>query len=120
VIAGRTRHVGDVLVVGYGSDLRGDDAAGRHAADAVAGRALPGVRVLSLPQLLPEVADDLSRADLAIFVDASVDDERVPVRTVAPRHPRATVAPRGALGAAGVGRRTRHGPTRGGREHPGG
>jgi hydrogenase maturation protease len=65
----------------------GDDAAGRHAAAAVASRALPGVRVLSLPQLAPEVADDLTGVDLAIFVDATVDDAGLSVRVVEPAPP---------------------------------
>lgn len=76
-----------VLVIGYGSDLRRDDGAGRRAADAVADRGLPGVRVLSLPQLAPEVAEDLTAVDLAIFVDASVRDATVAVRAVEPAPP---------------------------------
>lgn len=77
----------DVLVIGYGSDLRGDDAAGRRAAEAVAARDLPGVSVLSVPQLLPEIAADLARCRLAIFVDASAVDDAVEIRRVAPAPP---------------------------------
>lgn len=77
----------DILVLGYGSDLRGDDAAGRRVAEAVAARALTGVRVQSLPQLAPEVADDLTRCRLAIFVDASTTDDQVHVRELEPVPP---------------------------------
>lgn len=77
----------DILVLGYGSDLRGDDAAGRRVAEAVAARHLPGVRVLSLPQLTPELADDLTRCRLAIFVDASAVDTDVRVGELAPVAP---------------------------------
>lgn len=82
---GATR--GGVLVIGYGSDLRGDDAAGRHVADAVGARDLPGVRVLSLPQLTPEVAADLATVDEVIFVDASVATATLTVAPVAPAPP---------------------------------
>jgi Ni,Fe-hydrogenase maturation factor len=43
--------------------------------------------VLSLPQLAPELAEDLVGVDLAIFVDASVGDDTVTVRTVEPVPP---------------------------------
>lgn len=75
----------DVLVVGYGSELRGDDAAGRHVADAVATRDLPGVRVLSVPQLLPEIATDLAGCRAVVFVDASRHQPAVTVRRLTPR-----------------------------------
>jgi len=77
----------DVLVIGYGSDLRGDDAVGRRAAEAVAGRGLPGVRVLSLPQLAPEIAADLTRCRSVIFVDASAVDAAVEVHRLEPASP---------------------------------
>ncbi|HSK92123.1 MAG TPA: hydrogenase maturation protease [Euzebyales bacterium] len=109
------RHVArtGVLVVGYGSDLRGDDAAGRHAAEAVGDRALPGVRVLSLPQLLPEVAVDLAGCHAVVFVDASVVDDAVRVQRLAPAAPdwRLThhlTPPRLLALAAAVGRAPAH------------
>jgi hydrogenase maturation protease len=73
-----------VLVIGYGSDLRGDDAVGRRAAEAVEARDLPGVRVLSVPQLVPELALDLAGCRSVIFVDASAIDDTVQVRRLAP------------------------------------
>jgi hydrogenase maturation protease len=60
------------LVVGYGSDLRGDDAAGRYVAEALERRAPPGVRVRSVHQLLPELTPELAGARLVIFVDAQL------------------------------------------------
>jgi hydrogenase maturation protease len=59
-------------VIGYGSDLRGDDAVGRRAAEAVAAWELPHVRALAVHQLTPELAAALAAVDLAIFVDACV------------------------------------------------
>ncbi len=75
----------DVLVVGLGSDLHGDDAAGRLVADAIERRALPGVAVRSVVQLVPELAEPIARADRVVFVDASIAVERVTVRQVSPQ-----------------------------------
>jgi hydrogenase maturation protease len=60
------------LVIGYGNDLRGDDAVGPLAATVVAAWDMPGVQVLAVHQLMPELAETLVAADLAIFVDARV------------------------------------------------
>jgi len=62
-----------ILVVGYGNTLRGDDGVGPRVAEAVAALNLPGVRTLACPMLTPELADPISQARVAIFVDASVD-----------------------------------------------
>jgi hydrogenase maturation protease len=58
------------LVIGYGNDLRGDDAAGRVVAARVQVWALPRVRVLDLHQLTPDVAGALAGVSRAVFVDA--------------------------------------------------
>jgi hydrogenase maturation protease len=76
-----------VLVIGYGSELRRDDAAGRHAAEQVAARGLPDVRVQSVTQLAPEHAADIAGTRLVVFVDASIVDDTVSVRTVEPTWP---------------------------------
>jgi hydrogenase maturation protease len=60
-----------VLVVGYGNPLRGDDAVGWHVARAVAADPrIPGAQVLTVHQLLPELALDIGEARLAVLVDA--------------------------------------------------
>ncbi len=62
---------GPILVVGYGSTLRGDDAVGWRAAELlVADPRLAGVEVVARQQLTPELAEDLSRAALVVLVDA--------------------------------------------------
>jgi hydrogenase maturation protease len=63
------------LVIGYGNDLRGDDAVGQQAATAVAAWDLPGVLALAVHQLLPELAEALAAANLAIFVDACESED---------------------------------------------
>jgi hydrogenase maturation protease len=62
------------LVIGYGNTLRSDDAIGVRAAEAIARRAIPGVCVDVVPQLLPEQAESIARAERVIFVDARVND----------------------------------------------
>ncbi|MBI4468146.1 MAG: hydrogenase maturation protease [Acidobacteria bacterium] len=69
----------NVLVIGYGNELRGDDAVGRHIADAVSEWGLPGVRCLSARQLLPEFTGIIASAELVIFVDARFSPDGEPV-----------------------------------------
>lgn len=63
----------DILVIGYGNDWRGDDGLGPLIAASLASRNLPGVRVRTALQLLPEFAADLAEAQFVVFVDASED-----------------------------------------------
>jgi hydrogenase maturation protease len=70
----------DALVIGYGNTLRGDDGIGPAVAGDVAALAIPGVRVIVVHQLTPELAADLADARLAVFVDATLGGE--PVRSV--------------------------------------
>lgn len=64
---GRRRQL---LVIGYGNTLRGDDGAGPAAAERVRAWALPHVTVITCHQLTPELADACRRADFVVFVDA--------------------------------------------------
>jgi hydrogenase maturation protease len=61
------------VVIGYGNTLRGDDGAGPKVAEAVAALELPGVRALAVPQLTPELAQELVGARVAVFVDAAMN-----------------------------------------------
>jgi hydrogenase maturation protease len=63
----------NVLVIGYGNPLRGDDAVGQIVVGAVEQWRIPKVKALALHQLAPELAEDLARASTVFFVDASVD-----------------------------------------------
>jgi hydrogenase maturation protease len=62
-----------MLVIGYGNELRGDDAAGPQVAKAVAAWRFPEVRALAVHQLTPELAEALAHTHHAIFVDAHTD-----------------------------------------------
>jgi hydrogenase maturation protease len=69
--------VTEVLVIGYGNELRRDDGAGPRVARAVAERGRPGIRAVAVHQLTPELAEPLAAADLAVFVDATTEGENV-------------------------------------------
>ena len=73
----------DILVIGYGNELRGDDALGPCIVRELERRALPGVRTWTLTQLTPELAADLAESHAAIFVDARFADEEDEVRVAA-------------------------------------
>lgn len=62
-----------LLVIGYGNTLRGDDGVGPRVVEAVRELRLPGVRTMTCQQLSPEHAEPISRAEVVVFVDASVD-----------------------------------------------
>jgi len=72
------------LVVGYGNSLRGDDGIGRVVADRVFNWHLSRVRSISIHQLTPELAEELSRVDRAVFVDAKLDGDAVSVEPLYP------------------------------------
>jgi hydrogenase maturation protease len=78
-----------MLVIGYGNSLRSDDGAGVRAAEAVAARGLPGVTVLTVHQLTPELAERLAEVEFAVFVDARVagDGLEVAISPVEPSSP---------------------------------
>ncbi len=62
-----------ILIIGYGNELRGDDALGVVAAQLLE-QAFPPeqVQVIVTHQLMPEMAEPLSQARLAVLIDASV------------------------------------------------
>lgn len=65
-----------VWVVGYGNTLRGDDAAGVLAAEAIEALDLDGVEVLTCHQLTPEMAEKLATMQSVIFIDAEEENRR--------------------------------------------
>lgn len=64
-----------MLIVGYGNPLRADDGLGWRAAERLRETAPPDTRVLTAHQLTPELAEDASRAELVIFIDAEEGGE---------------------------------------------
>ena len=72
-----------VLVIGYGNTLRGDDAAGIHAAERIAKRH-PEIECLCVHQLVPELAEQIAECDLVFFVDAQEECARPEARLITP------------------------------------
>lgn len=58
------------LIVGYGTELRGDDAVGSQVATAIAAWGEPDLRSLAVQKLSPELSEPLANAEYVIFVDA--------------------------------------------------
>jgi len=81
-----------ILIIGYGNPLRGDDGIGWHAAQSLgAENQEANVEVIACHQLVPELAESLSRAKTAVFIDASataapgaVQCQAVPPATLLP------------------------------------
>jgi hydrogenase maturation protease len=63
-----------ILIIGFGNPLRGDDGLGPAALTELE-RTVAGedVEFIECHQLVPELADDLSQADVAILIDASAE-----------------------------------------------
>lgn len=65
-----SEQAGDILVIGYGNGLRGDDGAGPAVARLIEALRLPGLCVRVCHQLTPELAEDISAARAVVFIDA--------------------------------------------------
>lgn len=66
--------MGDLVVIGYGNELRGDDAVGPVVARRLRDfRLFDGVKVIDCHCLMPELAADVSAARFVVFVDSSVE-----------------------------------------------
>lgn len=63
------------LVIACGNPLRGDDAVGPAAADIVTSWQTPGVKVLSVHQLVPELIEEMKQVQRVLFIDARVSAE---------------------------------------------
>ncbi|ARV57956.1 hydrogenase maturation protease [Nostocales cyanobacterium HT-58-2] len=59
-----------ILLIGYGNELRSDDAVGQRVSDLIASWKLTNLSTLCVRQLTPELAELLTKFDVAIFVDA--------------------------------------------------
>lgn len=73
----------NVLVIGYGNTLRGDDAAGIKAAELIAERH-PEVACVCLHQLVPELSEQLAEYSVVIFIDAQEGITQPNARLIAP------------------------------------
>lgn len=94
-----------ILIIGYGSLLRGDDGIGQILAEALHER-LPHATTISTTQLTPELAAQMSEAENVYFIDACAEGSpgQLAIRWVEPRHDGGAfthhVTPETLLGAA--------------------
>jgi len=63
----------NLLVIGYGNELRSDDGVGPKVAAAVNEWSTTRVRALACHQLTPELAEPIAAARQVVFVDAAAD-----------------------------------------------
>lgn len=61
------------LVICYGNPLRGDDGFAWHLAQKLIKAKLEQLDVVTVHQLLPELAESISQAHSVVFVDASLE-----------------------------------------------
>lgn len=59
------------VIVGYGNELRGEDAFGVDVIEALQKQELPNTKLLSVMQLTPELTLELLEATHIVFVDAA-------------------------------------------------
>lgn len=87
------------LVVGIGNPLRGDDGLGQALVEQLGQSSDLDCNVLAVHQLMPELAEQMAKADFVVLIDASREGEPGEVRVhclFLPTHP----PPRsGAVGA---------------------
>lgn len=63
---------GKLVIIGYGNPVRGDDALGWEIAQRLQAELNhPDVKIIAAHQLMPEHVEDVSSAELVIFVDAA-------------------------------------------------
>jgi hydrogenase maturation protease len=74
----------NILVIGYGNSIRGDDGIGPAVATQVEAWNLPQVKSLCLHQLTPEIAAELAFVKYAIFVDAAVQSQSFKLSLIEP------------------------------------
>lgn len=65
-----------VLVIAYGNPLRSDDGVALRAAELLSRQLLSSAKYLCVHQLTPELAQDVSEAEMVLFMDAEQTDDR--------------------------------------------
>jgi len=72
------------LIIGYGNTLRSDDGVGVRVAETIAQENHPNIRVLTVQQLTPELAEDIANSQGVIFIDATLAQSTVTVKPLSP------------------------------------
>ncbi|MDJ0509505.1 MAG: hydrogenase maturation protease [Crocosphaera sp.] len=76
----------EILIIGYGNTLRGDDGVGYQIAETIEQWNLDNVKSLAVPQLTPDLAEKLSQVNTVIFIDAlpitDVNQAKLEIKTI--------------------------------------
>lgn len=67
----------NILIVGVGNTLMGDDGIGAYVAARMEALLLPGVHAITVQQMTSDLLDDMLKADHTIIVDAAVGADPV-------------------------------------------
>ncbi|MBN8688552.1 MAG: hydrogenase maturation protease [Chitinophagales bacterium] len=63
----------NILIIGVGNTLMGDDGIGAYVAARLQGMELPGVHCITVQQMTSDLLEEMSRAAHTVIVDASVE-----------------------------------------------
>lgn len=64
-------------IAGIGNSLRSDDGVGAYVCELMEEKKMDGVTIIIMQQLDIGMTEELSKFDTVIFVDASLEDERM-------------------------------------------
>jgi hydrogenase maturation protease len=78
------RKSAQLLVIGYGNELRRDDGVGPKVATVVAEWNLPAIHAIACHQLTPELTDPIASSARVVFVDAAFGSGPVQIREIEP------------------------------------
>jgi hydrogenase maturation protease len=59
-----------IILIAYGNPLRGDDGLASRTADELT-KKFPDIEIVECHQLVPELAESISRSEAVIFIDAA-------------------------------------------------
>lgn len=68
-----------ILIIGYGNTLRNDDGAGPFVAGELNRKYGNKINIIETHQLLPEIAENISKHKIIIFIDAFISDKNYEV-----------------------------------------
>ena len=78
-MTGQKEHI---LIIGYGNTLRSDDSVGQIVGMEVEAWNLPQVTSIYVHQLTPELAEKIAEFGTVIFVDASIQTQKVSLTSI--------------------------------------
>lgn len=80
----------NLLIIGVGNPLRGDDAVGNEVTARIAAEQIEGVFTMQVQQLTTDLLDEILQADATVVVDASLNTESVELYQASPAAPAGT------------------------------